>query len=88
MRSYDFTAPEELMEKLRALLGLTDDEAAQVVLKSRADARRGRRPRDKHGRVVHKPFAPAGYEPPEKPIRDHMGYRLNKPYDPRRQRRS
>ncbi len=62
------------VQKLRKLLG---DEPEGVATKSK------RRARDRQGRVVEKPFDPAGNARAEAPKRDAIGRVINKRYQPR-----
>lgn len=91
----DFAVPVTLKRKLMALLGLDEEQAEEVALKSKERRdRQGRRERDANGRVISKPFDVDGGE--LEPRRDRHGRRLrdtrgrvlDKPADPTRQRRT
>lgn len=92
MSTFDLVGLEpEVRRRLDLLRELLGHDEPEVATKGRSGdtATRGRRERDRHGRVVRKPFSPEGHEAePEAPVRDHMGYRLNKPYGTGRARRS
>lgn len=73
---------EQRLRKLKAALGLlgVNEEEAAIKVATKSEKRR-----DRYGRRLDKPHG-NGVER-EKPERDAQGYRINKPFDPRRTQR-